>query len=62
MGGNSGLIPIVIVIVIVIVIMYNFFTNCFGDQFDTRLIFRTFTILSAPFVLLQKGRGNKVTK
>ena len=33
MGGNSGLIPIVIVIVIVIVIMCHFFTNCFGVQF-----------------------------
>ncbi len=60
MGGNSGLIPIVIVIVIVI--MCHFFTNCFEVLSDIRLIFRTFTILSTPFVLLQKGRGNKVTK
>ena len=62
MGGNSGLIPIVIVIVIVIVIMCHFFTNCFEVLSDIRLIFRTFTILSTPFVLLQKRRSNKVTK
>ena len=60
MGGNSGFIPIVIVIVIVI--MCHFFTNCFGVWFDIRLIFRTFTILSALLCCCKKGRGNKVTK
>ena len=51
MGGNRGLIPIVIVIVI----MYHFFTNCFGDQFDIRLIFLLLQFIPTLFVLLQNG-------
>ena len=59
MGGNSGLIPIVIVIVIVIVIMCHFFTNCFGVWFDIRLIFRTFTNLPPLLCCCKKDEVTK---
>ena len=52
MGGNSGLIPIVIVIVI----MCHFFTNCFEVQSDIRLIFPHFYNSFRPFCVVAKRR------
>ena len=52
MGGNSGLIPIVVVIFIVI--MCHFFTNCFCGQVRYTTDFPHFYNSFRPFCVVAK--------